>query len=214
MAAVVWVGWFSPLFALESSRIDVAGLDAPGARADADAVRAAIASDVGTPLPRLDLGAMGDAVSGVDGVRSATVSRKWPDGVRVDVVPRIPVAAVPVGEEFALVDSDGVVVGAPVSDPSALPVVDVPVGEKNARILDAVVSVLAGLPASLSQRVASIGADTEDTIRMTLGDGTELVWGGVEDTALKAEVALALLESGIRAAVIDVSAPTLPVTHD
>ncbi len=70
-------------------------------------------------------------------------------------------------------------------------------GPENARVLDAVVSVLGSIPTDLSQRIVAIGAETEDTIRMTLGDGTVLVWGGVEQAALKAEVALALLESGI-----------------
>ncbi len=216
VVGVVWVGWFSSVFALDASRVTVVGADQTGSLVDVAAVRASVDAYVGTPLPRLDLGAMALAVSDVPGVRSATVVRRWPDGVRVAVVPRIPVAAVPgAGGQYSLVDGDGVAVGQPVTDPGALPVVNVPVGEKYARTLDAVVAVLDGLPTELAQRVTGVGAQTEDTIQMTLGDGRTLVWGGVEDAALKAKVALTLLDSPtVKATVIDVSAPTVPVTHD
>ncbi len=216
LVGAVWVGWFSPVFALDDAALEVTGVDQPGVTVDAQDVHRALAAFVGTPLPRLDLGAMGEAVSQVDGVRSATVSRAWPDGVTVAVDARVPVAAIPgPGDAYTLVDSEAVVVGSPVADPGVLPVVDVPSGSENVRVLDAVIAVLAALPTDLAQRVATIGAETEDTIRMTLGDGTVVVWGGAEETKLKAQVTLTMLASGaVHAAVIDVSAPTLPVTHN
>jgi cell division protein FtsQ len=149
-------------------------------------------------------------------VRSATVSRKWPDGVRIDVTPRVAIAAVPgKGGAYVFVDAEGVAVGQPSTEPGALPVVDVVVGPDSARALDAVVSVLGALPTELGQRVRSAGALTEDTVELTLGDGTKVVWGSASETALKAQVVLTMLDSAAFAgAVIDVSAPTLPVTHD
>jgi cell division protein FtsQ len=212
VAIAVWAGWFSPLFALDASKMQVAG---PGDSVDGTAVRAALGPYVGTPLPRLDPGAMTAAVEGIDGVSSAVVTRKWPNGVRVAVTPRVAIAAVPgEGGAFVLVDAAGVAVGQPVADPGELPVVDVVVGEDHARALAAVVSVLGALPTELGQRVRSAGAQTEDTVELTLGDGTRIQWGSASETALKAQVVLTMLDSGaFTAAVIDVSAPTLPVTH-
>jgi cell division protein FtsQ len=213
VALVAWAGWFSPLFALEAAKLDVA---VTGESVDAAEVRAALSPFVGTPLPRLDPGAMVAAVEGLGGVRTATVTRAWPDGVGVVVVARVAIAAIPGdGGAYVIVDADGVALGQPVADPGALPVVSVPVGPEYARALGAVVSVLGALPTDLRQRIQSIGAQTEDTVQFTLGDGTVVVWGSADDTALKAEVVLTLLNSGsFNAATIDVSAPTLPVTHD
>ncbi len=213
VAITVWAGWFSPLFALDASKVELAGL---GGSVDGAAVRAALGPYVATPLPRLDPGAMAAAVEGIDGVRSAAVTRKWPNGVRIAVTPRVAIAAVPgEGGAYILVDAEGVAVGQPAADPGALPVVEVVVGPDHARALDAVVSVLGGLPTELGQRVRSAGAQTEDTVELTLGDGTRVVWGSASDAALKARVLLAMLDSaGFAAAVIDVSAPTLPVTHN
>ncbi len=212
VAIAVWVGWFSPLFALDASKVELSGL---GESVDGAAVRAVLGPDVGTPLPRLDPGAMTAAVEGIDGVRSAVVTRKWPNGVRVAITPRVAIAAVPgEGGAYILVDAEGVAVGQPATEPGALPVVDVVVGPDHARALEAVVSVLGALPIELGQRVRSAGAQTEDTVELTLGDGTKVVWGSASDTALKAQVVLTMLDSaGFAAAVIDVSAPTLPVTH-
>ena len=213
VGAAVWAGWFSPLFALDASKVSVVGA---GGSVDEASVIEAVSPYVGTPLPRLDLGSIVDAVSGLDGVRSATATRAWPDGVTVAVEARVAIAAVPDGTgAFTLVDADGVALGAPQSAPGALPVVDVPIGEEYARALGAVISVLAQLPTELGQRVESAGAQTEDTVVLTLGDGTVLQWGSADQTALKASVVLTLLGSGsVNAAVIDVSAPTLPVTHN
>jgi len=210
---VVWAGWFSPLFALDARKLGIAGEDES---IDVVQVREALSSFVGTPLPRLDLGAMASAVEGLEGVRSAAVTRSWPDGVRVVVEARIAIAAVPgEGGAYVLVDADGMTLGEPVADPGALPVVVVPVGPDYARALGAVIQVLGALPTDLAQRIQSVGAQTEDTVEFTLGDGTVVVWGSADDTALKAEVVLTLLDSGsFDAATIDVSAPTLPVTRD
>ena len=213
VALATWAGWFSPLFALEAAKVDLVGL---GESVDGAAVRAVLDPDVGTPLPRLDPGAMAAAVEGIAGVRSAVVTRKWPNGVRVALTPRVAIAAVP-GDagSYILVDAEGVVLGDPTQDPGTLPVVNVAVGPDHARALGAVVSVLGALPTELGQRVQSAGAQTEDTVELTLGDGTKIVWGSASDTALKSRVVLTMLNSGsLAAAVIDVSAPTLPVTHN
>jgi cell division protein FtsQ len=213
VAVVVWAGWFSPLFALDGGKLDVA---VTGQSVDAADVRAALLPFVGTPLPRLDPGAMAAAVEGLGGVRTATVTRAWPDGVGVVVVARVAIAAIPAeGGAYVIVDAEGVTLGQPIVDPGVLPVVSVPVGPEYARALRAVVAVLGALPTDLRQRIQSAGAQTEDTVQFTLGDGTVVVWGSADDAALKAEVVLTLLDSGsFTAATIDVSAPTLPVTHD
>jgi cell division protein FtsQ len=64
--------------------------------------------------------------------------------------------------------------------------------------------------------VTAISAATEDSVSFTLHKGPLVEWGSAEDSALKAQVLQVLLESkqARKADVIDVSAPTLPITKN
>ncbi|PKQ14858.1 MAG: peptidase S9, partial [Actinobacteria bacterium HGW-Actinobacteria-8] len=99
--------------------------------------------------------------------------------------------------------------------PANLPVLDIPLGTNNDRILDAVLEVVRNLPQDVLDRVESVGAQTEDTVAFTLRDGPRVEWGSSQDSALKAQVLGVMLTSGAASAsdVIDVSAPTLPITR-
>ena len=62
----------------------------------------------------------------------------------------------------------------------------------------------------------SVSAATEDSVQFTLADGPMVEWGSAEDSKLKAQVLGVLLGSkhARKADVIDVSAPTLPITKN
>ncbi|WP_449385349.1 cell division protein FtsQ/DivIB [Cellulomonas soli] len=214
LGALGWLLLLSPVLALD---VDEVVVDGAGAVVAVDAVMAAVAPYDQTPLPRLDTVGLRDRVLEVPGVREAKVTRVWPHGLKVQLVAREPVAAVPAaaGEPagFALLDMDGVQVGRVDAAPEGLPVVDVPVGD--ARTLGAVLQVLEQLPADLLAQVGGVSAQTQDTVTMTLRDGVRVDWGSAQDTALKVAVLTALRASPSTtgATVFDVSAPTLPITR-
>lgn len=218
--ALVGLGYlvlFSPVFALDPARATITGA---GTVVAVDQVSAVVARHDGTPLPRLDVGALRAQILQVPGVRDVTVSRSWPRGLTITLVSREPVAAVPEQQApagaakagFALLDEDGVQVGRTEASPKGLPVVTVPVDAP--RTLQAVLSVVRQLPADLTSQIGGVSAQTQDTITMTLRDGVTVDWGSADETALKAAVLKALRASPAAAGVhtIDVSAPRMPIT--
>lgn len=218
--ALVGLGYlvlFSPVFALDPARATITGA---GTVVAVDQVSAVVARHDGTPLPRLDVGALRSEILQVPGVRDVTVSRSWPRGLTITLVSREPVAAVPEQQApagaakagFALLDEDGVQVGRTEASPKGLPVVTVPVDAP--RTLQAVLSVVRQLPADLASQIGGVSAQTQDTITMTLRDGVTVDWGSADETPLKAAVLKALRASPAAAGVhtIDVSAPRMPIT--
>lgn len=210
---VVWGVWWSPLFGLRAEEVAVV---TDGELVDPALVDDAVGPFLGISLPRLNLTAIEAAVAEVPGVRGASVTREWPHGLMVEVVERVPVAAIAdSGAGYLLVDIDGVELASFDSEPTEVPVVTVPVGEDTPRILTAALTVAGSLPPELVARVEAIRAETEDSVTLFLKDGPRVEWGSAEDSGLKVEVLLVLLGSeAASAAVIDVSAPTLPVTRD
>lgn len=213
--AVGWLLFGSPVLALELTEVQVVG---QGTVVDPASVLAVVEPYDGKPLPALDAVELRRQILDVPGVRAAEVSRDWPHGLRIELVSREPVAAVPVaaadGEGVVLLDVEGVPVGRAPEAPAGLPVITVPVGD-DVRPMTAVLAVLQALPPELADQVVAASAGTEDTVSLTLADGARVEWGSADQSALKARVVLTLrgAPAGAAAAVIDVAAPTMPITH-
>ncbi len=210
---IVWLVLRSPVFSLDPVKVELSGMSP---EVDATAVGAVLAQYEGSSLALLNVPSIADQLRDLTGVQDASVERVWPAGLRVTITPRVPVAAIASGDTFVLLDADAVKVGQVDVVPANLPVLDIPLGADNERILDAVLEVVRNLPQNLLERVESMGALTQDTVAFTLRDGQRVEWGSSQDSALKAQVLEAMLASGAAstADVIDVSAPTLPITRD
>jgi cell division protein FtsQ len=218
VSGLVYLLFFSPVLALDTSKVTVTGA---GTVVAVDQVMAVVGQRGGTPLPRLDTVGLRDALLDVPGVREAAVTRDWPDGLSIRLVSREPVAAVPetaapsgaTAPGFALLDQDGVQVGRADAAPAGLPVVGVPLDD--ARTLAGVLSVLRQLPAELGSQVTAVAATSQDTITLTLADGVSVLWGSADETALKVAVVEALRASPTAAGArtLDVSAPRMPIAR-
>ncbi len=212
--ALGWVALLSPVFALDAQSAQVTGY---GSVVSQDEVAQVLAAHDGTSLVRLDTGAVTEQLQQLVGVREATITRVWPSGLRVELSSSEPVAAIPQGDgEFALVDDLGEHVASATTAPEHLPVITVPVAAGQTRILEGVLGVIHEIPVALRDRVEGIEAQTEDSIHFVLRDGPRVEWGSGEQSVLKAEVLQALLDSPQAAGVdvIDVSAPSLPITRE
>jgi cell division protein FtsQ len=212
VGAVAWLLLVSPVLALDLRELRVEG---EGTVVEPAAVEAVVAPYGGVPLPRLDTVGLRRQILEVPGVRAAEVTREWPHGLRVVLVSREPVVAVPDPEAgLALLDTDGVRVGSAEVPPPGLPVVQVPLDDPEARALTAVLTVLDQLPEEVAVQVAAVSAETRDGVVLELADGVVVEWGSAERTALKARVLQTLRATGSSAGarVIDVSAPELPIT--
>lgn len=212
VAGVVWAAAFSPLLALNAEKVRVTG--ATG-YVVADQVAAPVRAAAGTPLLRLDLGALSEQVEQDPTVLSARITREWPQGVTVHVEPREPVAVVTGGEGEAarLVGVDGVALAEVSAEhiPAGLPELTVEVApEDSATVTAAVLEVLDGLPQELADQVLSAGATSVDAVTLVLTSGAQVSWGSTAEAELKAEVLLTLLQ--VPATHYDVRAPLAPIT--
>ncbi|MDQ2811140.1 MAG: FtsQ-type POTRA domain-containing protein [Actinomycetota bacterium] len=158
----------------------------------------------GTPLIRVNPGQVAARVETIPQVRSAQVTRSWPDRVRIVIWERIPALAVPapvkgggeVGGGFDLVDPDGVVVRWAQARPPGLPLYPAPGAVASLRgdpDLVAAAAVLGELPAQLRRTVKSVTAPSPAQVTLQLPGEITVLWGGPGDAASKARE-LAVLE--------------------
>ncbi len=205
VAAGVWAVYFSSLLAVQG--VEVTGATTAGTAR----IRAAASVPAGEPLARLDLDQIRARVESLAVVRSADVTRQWPDQVMIRVQEREVVAVVEIGDRLRGMDADGVVFRDYRQAPPGLPHVRTS-AETRSDALQEAARVLSALPADLAQRVDHVEVETVDQITLVLRDGRKVVWGSAEESDQKAEVIGALLDAK-KAQEYDVSVPGQPTTR-
>jgi cell division protein FtsQ len=132
-----------------------------------------------------------------------------PHTLVIRIVERVPIGAIASDSGWDVVDAAGVVLSSSVAAPKAFPRLNIE-GVDSAGFT-AVVRALLALPPSLRGDVATISAETRDTVRLVLrGVPHEIRWGSDELSTLKAAVLERALEIASEKGgtfVIDVSAP-------
>lgn len=205
VAVGVWAVWFSSWLAVRD--VEVAG-SAQLSRAE---VREAAAVPSGEPLAGVDLDQVRSRVEALAGVRSADVTRRWPDAVRVSIEERVAVAVVEIGGRARGMDAAGVVFRDYGTVPADLPRVRTSTSTGNDALREAA-EVVAALPDDLAARVDHVTVETVDQISLVLGDGRTVEWGSSDDSDTKARVIAVLLRQPAK--TYDVSAPGQPTTSD
>jgi len=180
-----------------------------------------VAADVppGTPLLRVDAGAVARRVDAIPQVASATVTKDWPDRLVIAVTERVPVMAVRMaGGGYDLVDQTGVVVRWAKVQPAALPLLRTSLpgaALRGSAEVVAAAGVLAELSPWLAGQVtavqATLLAQGAEQVTLDLRDGKTVQWGSPGDAAQKNREVAILLPGG--AHQIDVSVPGSAVTR-
>lgn len=204
VGAAAWVVYFSSV--LDTRTVVVSGTQA----LTPEQVTAAAAVPLGQPLARQRLDAIARRATSLPRVSSAQVTREWPHTVRVTVVEREPLLGVAQPGGFLVVDKAGVVLAAETTLPTG--VVAVAADPANRPLLVELGSVVLSLPKEVRDQVTSIAAATPDSIQLKTTSGITIVWGDSSQSALKAQVAVALLDSGPKTS-IDVSSPHTPAVR-
>jgi len=204
VGTAVWLVYFS-------SVLDTRGVTVSGTRElTPDQVAAAAAVPLGHPLSRQDLNAVARRATTLPQVAAAKVTREWPHTVRVAVTERQPLLGVAQPGGFLVADGTGVVFAARPTLPPG--VVEVAADPTDRPLLVELGSVVLALPEDVRKQVTSISAATPDSIQLKTSSGITIVWGDASQSALKAQVAVALLDSGAKTS-IDVSAPHSPAVR-
>ncbi|MDH4160814.1 MAG: FtsQ-type POTRA domain-containing protein [Actinomycetota bacterium] len=203
LAVSAWLLFWSPVLSVRD--VEVTGTQTISDQQVVDAA----AVDAGTPLARLDVGAVADRVRSLSAVADVTVVRAWPNALHIDVTERTALAVVRTADGYGLLGDDGTVFRAVSRPQPGLPFVDQTVADATTDpAAQAALAVALELPAALSAKVAAISADHEDAIVVRLRSGATVDWGTAEQTARKAQVLLLLLPQ--RADHYVVSAPETP----
>jgi cell division protein FtsQ len=170
-------------------------------------VEQAAAVPMREPLASLDVDAIRARVRALPPVDRATVSRGLPGTVVIEVVERQPVAAVPAGKEFQLIDDDGVPYRTVVRPPAGLPVARLSNPGPRDVNTRAALTVLAALSSQLRGQLVAVTVAAPARIQLDLRGDRTVIWGDDTQSDTKSQVATALLRR--RGDVIDVSAPSV-----
>ena len=205
---------FSPLFRVNMQFVEVQGA---GGDLPPETVTAAVAPFEGSSVALLPKGQIAKAVEADPHVQKATISRKWPDGMRVVVEQRIPKMAVDTGEGIDLVGADGVVIQRVGELPEGVFFVSLPPAgdtdearQARAEAAARAIALHDALGDGLKAQVSSIDETTE-MATVHLVNGQAIKMGDAQDIELKLKVLDTLL-GNINAKTFDVSDPRRPVT--
>ncbi|OIH92856.1 hypothetical protein BIU90_09590 [Curtobacterium sp. MCBA15_001] len=202
----ILVAVFSPLMALRT--IEIKGTS----RVDDTQLRQALSGQIGTPLARLDFGAIKRDIAGFPLIESYVTEEEPPHTLVVTVTERTPVVAVKTGDAFQLVDPAGIVVQSSPTQPETMPVADIGRAKLGSSVFRTMTEVVLALPSAVRSQVSGVAASTADDVTLTMHDGSRVVWGSPDDSAAKAALLDALVKDHAArdpSAVVeyDVSAP-------
>ena len=202
VAAAVWVLFGSPLLVVRS--VSVSGTHL----VSRSEVVAASGVQLGTPLIRVNAARAAARIAAIPQVRSAQVTRSWPNRLVIVVRERTPELALPAyGGGYDLADADGVVLQRVARRPADLPLYPTVAPEGALRgnpDLAAAAAVLGELPATLRHSVTSVSAPEADQVTLYLAGGITVLWGDTGRPGVKARELTVLMRGHMR--YYDVSA--------
>jgi cell division protein FtsQ len=197
----VWAVYFSSL-------LDIRSVEVRGAELLTTAqVRTVARVPVGDPLARTDLATIDARVEALAPVRSAEVTRLWPDQVLIQIEERQVVAIVELGGQIRGMDETGTLFRDYRTAPRRLPRIRTELTVDTDTLREAG-QVLSALPSEVAGMVSYVSVETIDRISLVLRDGRVVLWGSAEESPDKARVLEKLLD--IQARRYDVSVPGLP----
>ena len=179
-------------------------------------VATAAGAERGVPLVDIDEDVIERAIETLPAVASATVARRWPGTLEVEVVERTPVAVLRYGDTTALVAADGVVTALVSAAPPGVPALD---GASADLVPGAVVdapdllAVAAALPPQLVAAVAAVApGDGDGEIELGLAGGGVARLGPLAQLGDKLVAIVTVLEQldTTCLAVLDVRVPSAP----
>ena len=187
----------SQLFAI--TRVEVVG----ATHLTADGVRRLAAVPSGATLMRFPADSVSARVAADPWVASVSVTRVFPDAMRIRVTERTPVGVVKVGAASWLIDGTGFVVAQIVGTSTAtlpsirdVPGLDLKAGRRTtSEPLGNAVKVLAGITPQLGALVKSVSAPTIDGTTLLTKEGVEIVVGEALSLDAKSRGALGVLSA-------------------
>ncbi len=207
---LIWAVVFSPLFAVRDGSVRV---QMSGQEVDFSSAVTVAETQVGTPLLRLNTGAVENEILEDTKLQTARVTRSWPGGLDVVVTARLPFLALETQNgdtKYLLYGNDSIPIGGSNEVPEGIPVVT-GATELSANQFAQLADIWGSMESSLQDQVERL--DIAGTVvTLNLVGGSTVIWGTSNDNALKAEVLQILVEQRPSSAY-DISDPTRPTTR-
>jgi cell division protein FtsQ len=205
---------------LGSSFLVVRTVRTTGSQVPRSTVLGAAGIKLGTPLARIDTGAIARRVERITQVQSARVTLSWPNSIVIWTKRRAAVFMVRAGQRYAAVDSYGVVLRTLASRPAGLITLQPAAGQtawtgsgqplRRDRSVLAAGAIVRGMPAWLRDRITTVQADGPADVILILRGGVRVRWGSPGHGPAKAKEMAILLRTN--ATYYDVSDPATAVT--
>ena len=196
IGAAAWVLFSSPLLVVRSVTVSGTHL------VPRSEVLASSGVQLGTPLIRVNTARAAARIAQIQQVRSARVTRSWPDRLVIVVRERTPELGLTApGGGYDLVDGDGVMVRWAARRPAGLPLYRhrAPAGAlRGDPDLAAAAAVLGELPAAVRHVVRSVSAPEPDQVTLHLAGGITVLWGDTGRAAVKARELTVLMRAHLR----------------
>jgi cell division protein FtsQ len=199
VGTAAWLVFFSPVLGVRSIEI-VGNLTVASERIE----RQAGVADL-HPLATVNLADVETRVLGIRQLASAKVDRIWPGTLKIEVVEREPVAAIPAGGRFAIIDKQGVVIEVKDAVPPMLPLLKVDRPAAGDPTTMAALQVIQALPAAVAGKVRQVHAGSAEGVTLELSDGRTVIWGGSDRPQEKSRILGSLLKR--KATLYDISSP-------
>ena len=194
-----WVVFGTSVLGVRDVRVTGSEIASP------DQVRVVAAVVHGSPLARVDVGAVARRVRTLPSVADVAVVRAWPDTLVIAITERVALATVAAGDGFAILDAEGVVFRTAEERPADLILIRLTAPGPDDPATRAALQVATALTPELRARLRWLVAESPTGIRLQLTGGRVIVWGDAEQSRTKAMVATSLLDQPGK--TIDVSAP-------
>jgi cell division protein FtsQ len=215
LGALLWFLLLSPVFLLSASSISVSGTNT---WVSSSRIAAIAKQQLGTSLFIVSTGDMEEQIGELPGVTSASVNKKFPDGVDISVNAQRPAAVLKDAKgALTAVDKEARVLNAVGASVDGIPIIQVSSvgkGTDDAAVKQAL-KVLAVLPESMRKQITKVTAATQDSITTQISNGKyTIVWGDSSEMNLKKAVVDKIINDSSKIGdkhQVDVSAPLRPI---
>lgn len=205
LALFVAAGVFTPLMAVREVRIVGAQ------QANVADLELAMSRFEGVPLALVSDQEVHSVLEPFPLIERYAIERIPPQTLVLRIEERDAVVAIERDGAFALYDPAGVLLGSVAERPEGVPLASGAVLDTSSPAFQAAARIVRDLPADVRAGVVGVQASTPQDVSFALSGGTQVVWGGPEETQRKAVVLRSMIASLGFPEMIDLSAPDNPV---
>ena len=215
IAGLSWLLFLSPVFRLQTEKIDVSG---GNAWVSNDRVASIVAHQGDRSLLLISTNGVEQEISGMAGVTDAKVRKSFPHGLEVTFDAQEPTAVFKDAQDkLTAVDRQGRVLNTVSKPVKGVPVIQVSTVNRaqQDQAVRQTLRILSTMPEAMRHSVTKVTAETQDSITTELDQGKHvIIWGDGSELKLKQAVVDKIINDPSKIGdkhQLDVSAPLRPI---